>query len=330
MNRTGLPAGQKPRLLPNDLQIDHRVIERSSSEWPSVLDQLEHDCPRRLHASGRPLEPDRMMLAIVGSRRPTAIGIEMAEKFARELAQAGFVIVSGLAMGIDAIAHKAAVAGGGTTLAVLGCGLDVSYPHRNLYLRRLIDQNGTVVSEYRRGTPPLPHHFPARNRIVAGLCEGVLIVEGSDRSGALITARLGLDYNRQVFAIPGSPWNAMAAAPNTLIRTSRALLVTEPEHVFEELAPKLAWAKADESHAVTVPSLEEDDVLVLHVLTDRPLIPERIARCTGIPTARTSLALSRLAVRGFAHRSPLGYRITGSGASAVAAIDRSAAVEAAN
>jgi DNA processing protein len=154
------------------------------------------------------------------------------------------------------------------------------------------------------------------------MCSGVIVIEGGERSGALITARLGLDQNRLVFAVPGSPWNPMAAAPNALIRSSRALLVTDPEHVFEELAPKLAWAKEDgrPSTRLKVPELEDDDVLVLHVLTDQPLSVERVSRCAAIPSPKGALALSRLSVRGFAARSPIGYRITATGASALAAI----------
>jgi DNA processing protein len=321
MNRTGLPTGSNVKLLGPELLIDHREITPRHPEWPAILDELGDDAPRRLHVSGQALEPGTMNLAIVGSRRPTAVGMAMAERFGSELAEAGFTIVSGLATGIDAIAHKAALAAGGRTIAVIGCGLDVDYPHRNLPLRRLIDQRGSVLSEYAAGTPPHPRNFPERNRIVAGMCSGVIVIEGGEKSGALITARLGLDYDRLVFAVPGSPWNPMAAAPNALIRSSRALLVTEPEHVFEEVAPKLAWAKEDEAPSrPKAPELEDDDVLVLHVLTDQPLSVERVARCAGIPSPKGALALSRLCVRGFAARSPIGYRITASGASALAAI----------
>lgn len=319
MNRSGLPAGAPPKLLEPRFIVNHRILSRKDSEWPVTLNELGAASPERLFASGQPLDPDRMMIAIVGSRRPTAVGMEMAELFGRELARAGFTIVSGLATGIDAIAHKAALAAGGTTVAVVGCGLDVSYPHRNLSIRRLIDQRGTVLSEHPAGTPPRPHHFPERNRIVAGLSSAVLVVEGSERSGALITARLGLDFDRQVFAIPGSPWNAMSAAPNMLIRTSRAALVTEPDHVFEELAPQLAWS--EQTGESTIPKIDPDDLVVLHVLTDQPLSTDRIARCAGLPSSKTALGLSRLSVRGFAQRTPIGYRITATGATALSGIE---------
>ena len=329
MNPSGLRSSPTVRLLPPDLLVDHRSIDKRDPEWPHILDELGEGCPRRLFVSGQPVEADRMMLAIVGSRRPTAVGMEMAERFGYELAQAGFTIVSGLATGIDAIAHKAALSAGGTTIAVVGSGLDVAYPQRNLQLRRLIDQRGSVLSEYEAGTPPHPHHFPARNRIVAGLSAGVVVIEGGERSGALITARLGLDQNRLVFAVPGSPWNPMAAAPNELIRSSQALLVTEPQHVFEELAPRLAWNKEDTSpKRPDAPALEDDDILTLHVLTDQPLSVERISRCAAIPSPRGAMSLSRLTVRGFAHRSPIGYRITATGASALAAIEAHAGPDA--
>ena len=313
-NLSGLSSTAQIRLLSPDFRINHRTLTSTDREWPSVLAELGSDAPKRLFASGCPLDPDSQMLAIVGSRRPTAVGIEMAEQFGSVFAEAGFVVISGLATGIDAIAHKAALAAGGTTVAVVGCGLDVSYPQRNEQLRRMIDQRGTVLSEYDPGMPPLPHHFPSRNRIVAGLAMGVLVVEGSERSGALITARLGLDYNRAVFAIPGSPWNQMAAAPNQLIRSARASLVTKPEHVFEELATGTAWARQDSLPSPNVPVIEDDDKLVLHVLTDKALSSDRISRFSGLAPARCSMALSRMVVRGFANRSPIGYRITSGGA----------------
>lgn len=322
MNHSGLAHSSTVRLMPSEFLIDHRSIGRRDPEWPKILNELGEACPQRLFVSGQAVESDKPIVAIVGSRRPTAVGMAMAETFGHDLAQAGFTIVSGLATGIDAIAHKAALAAGGTTIAVVGCGLDVAYPHRNLALRRLIDQRGSVLSEYEAGTPPHPHHFPARNRIVSGLSTGVVVIEGGERSGALITARLGIDQNRLVFAVPGSPWNPMAAAPNALIRSSQALLVTEPEHVFEELAPKLAWDKEDSSPLhPDAPNLEDDDVMTLHVLTDQPLSAERISRCAGVPPSRGTLALSRLTARGFAVRSPIGYRITATGASALGAIE---------
>lgn len=323
-NPSGLARDSRVRRLPDDLIVNHRTVYPADPEWPSVLDELGPDRPRALNMSGQPFEPDHLAVAVVGSRRPTAVGMEMAELFGASLAEAGFVVVSGLATGIDAIAHKAALSAGGKTVAVVGAGLDVSYPQRNQSLRRMIDIRGTVISEYDPGTPPMAHHFPARNRIVAGISTAVLVIEGSEKSGALITARYGLDYNRQVFAVPGSPWNPMAAAPNLLIRLSKAALVTEPQHVFEELAPKIAWAAQDgapQAQHANVLQLEDDDALVLHVLSDRPLNTDRVARSAGLPINRAALALSRLAVRGFAHRSPVGHRSTAAGARVLAAIE---------
>ncbi|HEY7875166.1 MAG TPA: DNA-processing protein DprA, partial [Actinomycetota bacterium] len=171
-----------------------RVITPADEEWPPQLDELgPARPPKQLFVRGRPLEAGRRTVAVVGARRPTAAGIEAAETLTRGLVEAGFAIVSGMAMGIDAAAHAAAIDAGGYTVAVLGCGLDVIYPARNRQLRARIESAGTLLTEYPEGTEPAAFHFPERNRIVAGLAAAVLFVEGGERSGGLITARAALD-----------------------------------------------------------------------------------------------------------------------------------------
>ena len=213
-----------------------RTITRSAREWPPILNELgPHEPPRRLYAEGLPLDPDAAAVAVVGTRRPTASGVEVATRIARGLAQGGITVVSGLAIGIDATAHRAAMEAGGRTVAVLGTGLDVDYPARNIRLRQKILTMGTLLTEYADGTQPQRWHFPMRNRIIAGLSLGVVVVEGAQTSGALVTARLALDANRSVYAIPGSVRNPMAAGPNSLIKSSQAQLVTSFEDVVEDL-----------------------------------------------------------------------------------------------
>ena len=163
-------------------------------------------------------------IAIVGTRRPTAAGVHAAKTIATDLALAGYTIVSGLAVGIDAVAHRAALDAGGITIAVLGCGHDIDYPKRNGPLRRQIETEGTVLSEYTPEVQPQPFFFPQRNRIIAGLSIATVVIEGTIRSGALVTARLALDANREVFAVPGSVRNVMAEGPERVdpSRRSRA------------------------------------------------------------------------------------------------------------
>ena len=293
-----------------------RVVTPGDDEWPSQLSELE-TCTRlkRLFAVGMPLDCGQKTVAIVGTRRPTAAGIEAAEMLASGLAQAGFTVVSGLAIGIDAAAHRAALAAGGSTVAVLGCGVDVDYPKRNRSLKREIAAGGSLLSEYPAGTNPTPFTFPERNRIIAGLSMGVVVVEGGVKSGALITARLALDANRSVFAVPGSIRNPMAAGPNLLIRTSQAAVVTEVKHVCDELAPNLVWSEAssDDSGIIELGECERD---VLALLDDAPVAPDRLCRRLDYPPGEVALALSRLEVRNLVLRRAVGYEISTAGARA--------------
>jgi DNA processing protein len=237
--------------------------------------------------------------------------------FATGLAEAGFTIVSGLAMGIDAAAHRACLEAGGYTIAVLGCGMDVDYPARNGSLKKRIAEVGTVVTEYRPGTSPEPFRFPQRNRIVAGLARGVLYVEGGEKSGGLITAHAALDFNRSVFAVPGSIRNPLAAGPNELIRTGQAALVTEVKHICDDLEPGLVWDGRPAVGLQTAPiALEESEARVLMFLDDKPVSAELICVKLGIRPGEAALALSRLEIRGFVTRRATGYEIASGGARA--------------
>lgn len=314
MNRSGQPTNPTPRLFPATDHVDHRVVRRGDPEWPTELGRMEfHSPPTHLYASGRPFESDKPSVAIVGPRRSSATGLEIAEWFAKSLAEAGFVVVSGLANGIDAVAHRAALAAGGTTAAVVGCGLDVDYPTRNSSLRRSIDSKGTVFSEYPAGTPPRSHHFPARNRLIAGISLGVVVVEGTLRSGALITARYANEMGRAVFAVPGGIRNPLAAGPNGLIKASTAFLVSDPQEVCHELAPRLVWEDQVNRKDPRAPALTSDEVDVLRAMAEGPLSKDRLARVTGLSGGRLALALARVEVRGLADRGMDGYRLTAGG-----------------
>lgn len=294
--------------------VPHRIIAPASEEWPVGLDELgSYPTPKRLFVCGKPLAPFEGSVAIVGTRRPTAAGIDMTKTLSTGLAEAGFAVVSGLAMGIDAAAHRAALEAGGVTVAVVGAGLQVNYPERNEGLRGRIEEFGTVLSEYEPEEPPLAWHFPQRNRIIAGLCCAVIVVEGGLKSGALITARTAIDANRTVFAVPGSVRNAMSTGPNELIRTGQAALVTDIEQVFQELSPNGVTPRTPAARA-EVPELSDDERLVLFALDDVPSLIEDVAMAGGVAVGASALALTRLELRGLARRRFDGYEISQTGA----------------
>lgn len=294
-----------------------RRITPADPEWPVLLNELGPARPvHHLHVEGREI-PGTPLIAVVGSRRPTVAGLDATAALVTGLVEAGYGIVSGLAAGIDAAAHRAALAAGGYTVAVLGFGLDVVFPRCNAPLKRRVAEVGTLITEYDAGTQPMAAYFPQRNRIIAGIAIGTVVVEGAMRSGALITARRALDANRSVFAVPGSFRNPMAAGCNELIRRSEAVLVTDVAHIFDELAPQLAWNDAPrrtlEPAQVEVTPLEAE---ILDLLDDAPATPDRICSELRQDVGAVALALSTLDVRGLALRKRGGYEITTAGARA--------------
>ena len=214
----------------------HHLIGWHDSDYPPLLRQIGSP-PLALFVDGDPSLLWHAGVAVVGSRSPTAGGRDNAAAFARALAASGTAVISGMAAGIDAAAHEAALAvDGGVTIAVLGTGPDLAYPPQHADLRERIAQRGAVVSEHPPGTPAKPSHFPSRNRILAGLALGTLVVEATERSGALITARQAGDSGREVFAVPGSIHNPMARGCHRLIRDG-AGLVESAQEVLAALAP---------------------------------------------------------------------------------------------
>ena len=213
---------------------DIKVIDSFDNDYPQMLRQISHP-PLVLYVRGDKEALNKSLFAIVGTRVPTTYGISMAEEFSSKLAELGFVIVSGLARGIDTAAHKGAIKNG-QTIAVLGSGLLNIYPRENTSLADKISEQGTVISEFPLGTGPRREHFPRRNRIVSGLSCGVLIVEAAARSGALITAHLALEQNREVFALAGRVDSAVSKGAHILIKEG-AKLVDSIEDILEEISP---------------------------------------------------------------------------------------------
>jgi DNA processing protein len=248
---------------------------------------------------------------VVGSRNPTRPGAQTAQDFARALVAAGLGVVSGLAVGIDAAAHRGALAGGGVTIAVAAHGLDIVYPRAHVELARQVAEAGAMVSEFVPGTAPLREHFPRRNRLISGLSLGVLVVEAAVRSGSLITARLAAEQGREVFAIPGSIHNPMARGCHALIRQG-AKLVDSVQDLLEELgwdASAVASDAAERGHEEhDDDELDDDYVTLLDVLGHDPASVDLLVARTGLTPQALSSMLLRLELRGIVHPVPgMGY-----------------------
>jgi DNA processing protein len=240
----------------------NRIITLADAEYPKAL-LTAPDPPVLLYVKGRAELLNRPAIAIVGSRNATKQGEANAEAFAKALSAAGLTIISGLALGIDAAAHRGALAGGatGSTVAFIGTGADRIYPAGNESLARDIAEHGCVVSEFHLGTPPLQANFPRRNRLIAGIALGCLVVEAAARSGSLITARLAVDAGREVFAIPGSIHSPLSKGCHALIRQG-AKLVERAEDILEELR----WESAVASHPARAVAADTEESPVLSAL----------------------------------------------------------------
>ncbi|MBI5420489.1 MAG: DNA-protecting protein DprA [Deltaproteobacteria bacterium] len=273
-------------------RADIRIIPLGSEDYPEPLRAVP-DAPLVLYEAGSPA-PDADSVAIVGSRAPTGPGRAFAGELAAGLAAAGWTVVSGMARGIDAAAHEGALRGGGRTLAVLGCGVDVVYPPEARGLRDRILERGALLSEYPPGSLPLPHRFPARNRIISGLSRGVVVAEAPARSGALITARFALDQGREVMAVPGNPLFPHTAGSNRLIRDG-ATPVTE----VEDVVGALGWARR--------PAAEKSrEDRILGFLSKARHVDE-IAEATGIPVPELLPCLLEMEFRKLLERGSGDY-----------------------
>jgi DNA processing protein len=269
-----------------------RWVGRSDPRYPALLAAI-HDPPAGLFVRGA-AELDvlgRAAVGVVGARSCSPYGAQVARMLGRELAAAGLVVVSGLARGIDGEAHRGALEAGGTTLAVLGCGVDRDYPASHAELAARIRATGLVLSEYAPGVEPTPWRFPARNRIIAGLCAATIVVEARERSGALITADLALEEGREVLAVPGEITSALSKGTNDLLRLG-ATPLTEVGDALELFGLSPAAAKTVE--------LSEVADTVLSRLRDGPASADELARATGLDAGALSSALTELELAGVA------------------------------
>ncbi len=285
----------------------HFVL-RGSDRYPTLLAEI-HDPPLLLYARGCLEMLKAPSIAIVGTRRPTYYGLQMAQGLASDLGGRGLAIVSGLARGIDATAHRGCLDGRGKTIAVLGCGIDVVYPREHRNLTQKILENGLLLTEFPPGTAPAPQNFPVRNRIISGLALGTLIVEASEYSGSLITARLAMEQNREVFALPGNLTTPQSFGPNFLIKQG-AKLVQSWRDVVEELPSAVRheiFAKED-APAVRTPEMKlltEEENRVLELLeADQATQFDKLFRRSGIEIPRLSGILLDLEMRNWIRQVP--------------------------
>ena len=279
---------------------DEISLRPGDERYPALLGAI--GSPPRLQVRGSLQASDSLAIAVVGSRHATAYGLEVAETLAAELAARGVTIVSGLARGIDTAAHRGALGAGGRTLAVLGNGIDIVYPPENRDLTAAIERQGAVISQFPKGTAPLAYNFPARNRTIAGLVLGVVVVEASERSGALITASLAADLGREVFAVPGRVSSPVSRGPHGLLRDG-AILVRDWADVVQELPEpwrRAVQAPVDGSEAGTMTGTEAAVLAALK--PDEPLHIEELTALVALTPGRLASALVTLELQGRARQ----------------------------
>lgn len=271
-----------------------QLLTWDAPSYPRYLIEIPN-APPVLYLKGNLLEQDQWAVAVVGTRRLTTYGRQVTHELVTGLVRHGVTIVSGLAKGIDAVAHKAALDAGGRTLAVLGSGLDNIYPAENRKLaQRISNGQGAVISEYPMGMPPDARNFPPRNRLISGLSLGVVIIEAGEKSGALITASFALEQDREVFAVPGPINSAASQGTNRLIQEG-AKLVTRVEDILEEL--NLLQIAEQAAIQAVVPDSPEEAVLLNH-LTRQPTHIDELVRMSGLNGATTSSTLMLMELKG--------------------------------
>lgn len=263
-------------------------------DYPRNLKKID-DPPFVLYVWGEIKREDEMALAVVGTRKMTAYGGQATESLVADLVVAGLAVVSGLARGIDTVAHKTTLSAQGRTIAVLGSGLDIVYPWENKSLARQISAGcGAVVSEFPLGTGPMPGHFPARNRIISGLSLGTLVVEGGDKSGSLITARLAVEQGREVFAVPGPIYSPGSQGPAYLVKLG-AKLVMSVNDILEELDLDRRRHKDKKQEGVTE---SEEERMILSLLENEPKHIDQLIRESGMETGQITSLLAMMEIKG--------------------------------
>lgn len=292
-------------------ELGVRIICCEDDDYPAILQYIP-DPPVCLYMRGQLQSEDGLAVAIVGSRKCSHYGLEQAERFGAALAQAGFTVVSGLARGADAAGHRGALSVGGRTIAVLGCGLAHMYPAEHADLADRIADSGAILSELPIDTSPEAKNFPPRNRIIVGMSMGTLVVEAGKRSGALISARLACEYNREAFALPGLLTNAYAQGSNALIRDGHAKLVTCVEDILDELGEVGELMKPQqvgEQNQPTLfdaplPPLDDSEQKIWSLISESDTSLEHIVDHSGLAPAQVAATLTKLQLKGIVTQRP--------------------------
>ena len=284
-------------------EIGGRVITLKDEEYPKRLRDI-YDPPALLYVRGELKKEDELAVSIVGSRKTTPYGRWFTEKVSQELARYGVTIVSGMARGIDSLAHWGAISGGGRTIAVLGCGVDVIYPSENRNLFAKIIDHGAILSEFPIGSPPEGGHFPRRNRIISGLSIGVVVAQASEKSGSLITAGYALEQGREVFAVPGNVGTESSRGTHRLIKEG-AKLVESSEDILEEILPQ--WRRGGEATPKVEaprPDLPEEERVLYELLGKTPLHIDMMIRESRLDPGKVSSILLNLELKGLVSQWP--------------------------
>jgi DNA processing protein len=288
----------RPRINP-DAEMEKleksgvQVLTWHDDGYPPRLKEI-YDYPPIIYVKGSLLPEDEWCLAVVGTRRATAYGRQVTEEIVSDLARSRITIASGLARGIDSIAHHSALDVGGRSIAVFACGLDTVYPGENTTLARRIEQQGALISEYPLGTKPRPEYFPRRNRVLSGISLGVLVVEAGATSGALITANMALEQNREVLAVPGSIMSPASQGTNHLIQEG-AKLVRDYRDILEELNLGAAAQQIEMKEILPASATES---LLLKQISTEPIHIDEVCRSSGLPVSTVSSTLAMMELKG--------------------------------
>ncbi len=281
-----------------------RALTWADPEYPKLLREIDQP-PPVLYVRGSLLPQDELAVAIVGTRNASVYGKQVAERLATGLAENGVTVVSGLALGIDSVAHRAALAAGGRTLAVLACGLDEVYPAQHRQLAREIETSGALLSDYGLGIKPEARNFPPRNRLISGLSLGTVVVEAGERSGALITLQFALEQGRDTFAVPGNVHSRASDGTNGAIQRGEAKLVTCVEDILEEL--NLAMIAEQREVAEIVPENAAEAALLAR-LSHEPIHIDELVRQSQLTAAEVSSTLVMMELKGLVRRmEPMSY-----------------------
>jgi DNA processing protein len=288
-----------------------RLIHWAESDYPKRLLEI-YDPPPLLYVRGNEQVLNRHTISIVGTRRPTPYGNQIAERLARDLAEHGLIVASGLARGIDSSAHRGACAASrGGTIGVLGSGIDVVYPKENRKLFEEVEKRGAIVTEFPMGTYPAPENFPVRNRMVAGMALGVIVVQGAQYSGSLITSRLAMEFGREVYGVPGNVTEPVSFAPNQLIKQGAKLVVgwedvveELPTEIRAELFPVEATTQEERASLFEANLSPIEKRLFDLIRIEEPIHVDELVETTGLSSSETLAALCEMEMRGIIRQMP--------------------------